>query len=612
LTNSPYLSKMNPEMKVDFVFLLKAIKECKNISIVHKPKDKKKSLGYFSRFFKLQSDEKSIAIDYPYMEGYTHKRLVKNDPISVFFHIAGFRFKFDSKVEKETHFTLKEGTKIPVLTIAYPEEILDGNRRSLFRMAVHLDKSVKVKYILLGKEKNDITDTKASSNGGEYEGIEAMMIDISENGLAIEIKRKINIKIGDRLRLQFRLEEEDKQDIAIEGIARNIREVPGSDTHFCGIEFTSKKTSKYKRALKKIVYYIMSRNRENVTFFTVNQIVSTNPIVQGIVDNEVTEEFLKMVLSKELLLTQEEYLEGLVYVLKIEKFKAQASAMLESIPLSIKERYIEKTGANHRVAYFILQEAINNSYLKIIAGVINNSYLPVEFLMEIAEKGTERMVRMLMANDIKLIAYPEIMEAIKENPNTPTSIKKKIQNHKENHLKEEEAEYISVDEVMEGVTGLIAAQEEEEEGITEFLESDEFKEKALTTLQKINQLSLQERIKLAFTGNKSERMLLARDRNKFIALALIESPRISEEEVLILTKNRSAPKEVIVKICENKNWIRNYTIMLSLLKNPKIPIIKAPGFIKKLNQRDLFNLTLDKNIHPVVRNLARYFYGKRK
>jgi c-di-GMP-binding flagellar brake protein YcgR len=599
-------------MKTDCVFLFKAIKECKNISIIHKPKDKQKTVEYFSRFFKLQSDEKSIAIDFPYMDGYAHKPLLENDPISVFFHIAGFRFHFDSKVKKETHFTLKDGTKIPVLTIAYPEEILDGNRRSLFRMAVHLDKSVKVKYVLLGKEKNDITDAKARSNGGEYEGIEAMMIDISANGLAVEIKRKINIKIGDRLKLRFQLEEEDKKDIEIEGIARNIREIPGSDIHLCGIEFTQDKTTKYKKALQKIVYYIMSRNRENVTFFTVNQIVSTNPIVQGIVDNEVTEGLLKMVLSKELLLTQEEYLESLVYVIKIEKFKDQASEMLESIPLSIKERYIEKADANHRVAYYILQEAINNSNLKIIAGIINNSYLPVEFLLEIAEKGTARMVRMLMANDIKLITFPEIMEAMEENPNTPTSIKKKIQNLKESHLKEEEAEYISVDEVMEGVTGLIAVQDEEEEGITEFLQSDEFKEKALTTLQKINQLSLQERIKLAFTGSKSERMVLARDRNKFIALALIESPKISEEEVLVLTKNRSAPKEVIAKICENKNWTRNYTIMLSLLKNPKIPIIKAPGFIKKLNQRDLFNLSLDKNVHPVIRNLARYFYGKRK
>jgi c-di-GMP-binding flagellar brake protein YcgR len=597
-------------MKIDFTFLLKAIQECENIFILHK--EKKKTQRYFSRFFKIQHDEQSIAIDFPYADDYSHKRLLENDPISVFFHTAGFRFHFDSKVKEEIHITLKEGIKIPALTIVYPEEILDGNRRSLFRMAVHLDKSIKVKYAILGKEISDKPRVRVMSDGHEYTGIEAMMVDISENGVAIEIKRKMNIQIGDTLKLRFRLEEEGKKEIEIKGIARNIRELPGSDIHICGVEFIPGKTTKYKKALQKIVYYIMSRNRENVTFFTVNQIVSKNPIVQRIVDNEATEDLLKMLVSKELLLTEEEYLEGLVYALKIERFKARAYGGLESIPISIKESYVEKKEANHRVAYYILQEAINNANLKIIGAVINHLYLPVEFLLEIANKGTARMLRMMLENEIKLIIDPEIVKAMEENPNATPSIKEKIQNLKESYLNEKETELTSEDEVMEGVTGLIDVADVEEAGITGFLEGDKIKEKTLTTLQKINRLSFQERIKLAFTGTKSERMILTRDRNKFIALALIESPKITEDEVLIIARNKNAPKEVLTKICDNKNWIRNYTIMLSLLKNPKIPIIKAPGFIKKLNQRDLFKLTTDKNIHPVVRNLARYFYKKNK
>ncbi len=529
-----------------------------------------------------------------------------------FFHTAGFRFHFDSKVKEEIHFPLNVGIKIPALTIVYPEEILDGNRRSLFRMAVRLDRSVKVKYVILDKEISDKPHVRVTSNGREYEGIAAMMVDISENGVAVEIKRKINIQIGDKLKLQFRLEEEDQKEIEIKGIARNIRKLPGSDIHICGVEFTTGKTTKNKKALRKIAYYIMSRNQENVTFFTVNQIVSKNPIVQRIVDNEITEDLLKMLVSKELVLTQEEYLEGLVYVLKIEKFKARACEVLESIPIPIKEKYIEKANANHRVAYYILQEAINNSNLKIIEGVINNLYLPVEFLVEIAKKGTTRMLRMMLENEIKLIVDPEIVEAMEENPKATTSIRGKIQNLKDSYLNEQETELISEDEVMEGVSDLIAVGDVEEAGITKFLDGDKIRAKALTTLEKINRLSFQERIKLAFTGTKSERMILTRDRNKFIALSLIESPKISEDEVLLIARNRNAPKEVLTKICDNKNWILNYTIMLSLLKNPKIPIKKAPDFIKKLNQRDLFKLTTDRNIHPVVRNLARYFYQKNK
>ncbi len=52
--------------------------------------------------------------------------------------------------------------------------------------------------------------------------------------------------------------------------------------------------------------------------------------------------------------------------------------------------------------------------------------------------------------------------------------------------------------------------------------------------------------------------------------------------------------------------------MFSVLKHPKIPVLKVVGILKKLHNRDLWQLSLDKNISPVVRNLARYFHSKRK
>ena len=89
--------------------LKKAIKENENIYIYHK--EGKRTLRYFSRFFRLDSKEHTITIDYPYVDGYTHKYLEAGDAISVVFHTAGFRFHFDTKVKEKVTFPTGKGIK---------------------------------------------------------------------------------------------------------------------------------------------------------------------------------------------------------------------------------------------------------------------------------------------------------------------------------------------------------------------------------------------------------------------------------------------------------------------------------------------------------------------
>jgi hypothetical protein len=595
-------------MKIDLVFLLKAIKENENIYIFRK--EGKRTLRYFSRFFQLDSKAHTIIIDYPYVDGYTHKYLEAGDPISVVFHAAGFRFHFDTKVKEKVTFPTERGTIIPALKIEHPREILDGNRRSLFRAAVYLDKSVKVKYGILENEDMDEPGVLVVDHG--QGGIEALMIDISESGTAVKVNRKINIAVGNRLKLVFSLEEQNEEEIEIEGVVRNIRDYPGSKIQVWGIEFIQDKTSQYKKALREIACYVMSRNQENISFFTVNQIVSENPYVQKIVDNEVTEDFLKMLLEKQLPLTEEEYLESLVYVVKIEKFKTRAASQLLMIPFSVKEKYTERMDANHRAAYYILMEALNNAHIPIIANVINNKYLPPEFLSKIAEEGSARMLRLLLANKIKLIAYPEIIDVMEENRNLTSTLKAKIKDLKDSYLKDREPELIPQTEVLEDVKELMAVKDKKGTGAPEAVERDEIREKALKTLQKINQLTVQERVRLALSGMKSERMILAKDQNSFVVLAVIENPQITGEEILRIAQNEKLGKEVIARICENIIWMKDYSIMLAVLKHPYAQISKASAFIKKLNSRDLQDLADNKHCNPVIRSVARELYNKKR
>ncbi|MCP4214321.1 MAG: flagellar brake protein [bacterium] len=591
-------------MKIDFVFLLKAIKESENIFIYHKSKNK--TLRYFSRFFKLDSGEQAIIIDYPYVDGHSQRQPAKNEPIFVTFNSAGFRFQFDSVIKDEFSFASDQGVRIPALKIAWPDDVLDGNRRSLFRVRLFLDRSIHVKYDILKR----FSDMPLPAGPGAFKGIEAIMIDICRDGLAIEINSKRNIEIGDLVKLTFGLDDGNKEKVEIEGIARNVRQLPGSAIHICGIRFAGGKTGTFKQGLKRIACFTMSRNRDNLKFFTVNQIVSQNSYVQRIADNEVTEEVLKMVLAKEMDFSQLDYLESLVYILKIEKFKPLASAQLEMIPFDAKKEYVERPDANHRVAFFILAEALRFSYSKIVACVIKNQYLPVDFLTRIAEKGSGQMLRLLQANRPKLLAYPEIMDIMEDNPAISSSVKKKIRELRASYLQFGRSEDIKEDDVIEEVTAGITRREKEKETAAD-LKPDMVKEKVLSTLLRINEMSLQERIKLAFSGTRPERMILSRDPNYMVVLAVLESPKLSSEEVLNMVEDKNLHSEVLTGICDSKRWMGNPSILTAALRKPGISPVKAGGLIKMLDLTQLNRLAIDKEINPVIRDMARHEYARK-
>jgi hypothetical protein len=344
------------------------------------------------------------------------------------------------------------------------------------------------------------------------------------------------------------------------------------------------------------------------------QILSKNPIVRKIVDGDAKDDVLDFLVSKQLPFTDEEYLESLVFALKYENYKSKALELLKKIPESTKTSYIEKQHANYRVAYFILLEALNWQNLSLTARAINNQALPHEFLVKIAEKGNQPILEALLDNQIKLIAYPEIMDMIEKNPECTKFIQGKIQELRNYYLQEESAEEIQVEDVMEDVKEVLtmeqeSAKDEETETEEEELLDDlsDLEQKTLTLLQEINNMTIPERIRLALTGGRTHRMILVKDTNKMVAKSVVASPKLTVDEVVLIARNRSIAGDIVAIISRNREWTKNYTVLLELVQNPKTPIKDALGFVKQLHMRDLRILSRNKNINPVVRQLAFNF-----
>jgi hypothetical protein len=118
-------------------------------------------------------------------------------------------------------------------------------------------------------------------------------------------------------------------------------------------------------------------------------------------------------------------------------------------------------------------------------------------------------------------------------------------------------------------------------------------------------MSMGERIKLALRGNKDARMILIRDPSKLVRRFVLRNPRISDAEVIAVARNRSAEEDLLRKISEKKEWMRNYQVRLSLTTNPKTPLPIALKQVNLLGERDLRALAKSKNVSHAVAAQAR-------
>ncbi|HDP94125.1 MAG TPA: hypothetical protein ENN40_02060 [Candidatus Aminicenantes bacterium] len=341
-------------------------------------------------------------------------------------------------------------------------------------------------------------------------------------------------------------------------------------------------------------------------------ILSRNPLVEQVVSADAGADLTAMLLSRQLPLTEEEYLEALVYCMKNPENSARARQLLNELSPGTKSTYVRKRNCDHRVAYYVMVDGVNRKDMEAIAGAVHNQSLPPEFLKKIAQHGDETMLECLLENQIKLIAYPGIMDVMAANPACGSFIQARIQDIHKSYLSDVPAQEIPADEVIEDLKEAISeeqterAQGEDSDNLDELIE-----EQVQTTLQRINQMPVSDRIKLALTGSKTERLILIRDANKMVSVAVIESPKISEDEVLLVVRNRSISGDIIQRIAANREWTKNYNLVVELLNNPKTPVKDALGFIKKLHERDLRMLQANKNASPVIRGLALSFIQQR-
>ena len=137
------------------------------------------------------------------------------------------------------------------------------------------------------------------------------------------------------------------------------------------------------------------------------------------------------------------------------------------------------------------------------------------------------------------------------------------------------------------------------------------KEERGSALQKIAKLDIKGRIQLAMKGSKEERSLLIRDGTKIVALAVLESPKISDGEVERFATQKNVLEAVLRGIPMKRRFAKNYAVVRNLVFNPRTPLDLSLSLMKNLLVGDLRNLSNNKEISDTVRKLATKMFKQK-
>jgi len=194
----------------------------------------------------------------------------------------------------------------------------------------------------------------------------------------------------------------------------------------------------------------------------------------------------------------------------------------------------------------------------------------VEIFQEIARTNTNR---------------PEILELLYEHPDTPDDVRSLVSGTL--HLPAKTASEVARVERPKEV-------------------------RVQNILQKIQTLTVSERVQLAMKGSREVRGILIKDTNKLVMLSVLDNQKITDTEIELIARSRSINEEALRKISKNREWLKCYAVVYALVTNPKTPPGISVGMVGDLKTKDLIVLEKNKNVPDVIRAATKRLLQVRK
>jgi hypothetical protein len=125
-----------------------------------------------------------------------------------------------------------------------------------------------------------------------------------------------------------------------------------------------------------------------------------------------------------------------------------------------------------------------------------------------------------------------------------------------------------------------------------------------TLIQRLAKMTVAQRVQFAMKGGSEARRTLIRDNNKVVQRAVLQSPRLTDQEVEAFAGMTSLTDEILRAIAGNRAFRKNYSVVRNLVNNPKTPLDVTLHMLPILNAVDLKRLTTNKNVPETLRTTA--------
>lgn len=256
--------------------------------------------------------------------------------------------------------------------------------------------------------------------------------------------------------------------------------------------------------------------------------------------------------------------------------------------------------------YFILLCKLMKNHLRFVTLVIESKKYDEEILSIFADSSDPEILFKISHITHIVSNSTYLINKILKNPYSPDealTLMKQI-------LIDKKAKELKIDK-EEGSENLPVESTAETKERIRFLENQIDKEINESLYLKVSKMNISEKIKLALKGNKSARMLLIKDSNKQVSINVLNNPKMTENEIELILKNRSIGEHIIREIAKKPAYVKNYNILKELVSHPKTPLNISMTLINRLRNHDIEALSKSRDIPSGLKNQAIKLYNIR-
>ena len=227
------------------------------------------------------------------------------------------------------------------------------------------------------------------------------------------------------------------------------------------------------------------------------------------------------------------------------------------------------------------------------------------------------LAELVVINQVRLLRRITLLEAVESNPHLNADQRRRLRELRETFRIGETAVAPppAPAEPSEPTTTAVAEPVIEEpppatvaEALKRYLtEQEQGETQKVGAVQRVFQMNTAQKVILALKGTREERTVLIRDPNRIVATAVLGSPRLTDAEVEAIAAMRNVQDEILRIVGTHREWTKRYSVISSLVKNPRTPLAVSLNLVARMNPRDLRALTVDRNVSEVVRRQAQRF-----